>query len=342
MAGFLLVGNPTAQSGKNEQRIERARALFERGGVRCDFVPTAPDGKTIEMVRHVLDHGGHDVVVAMGGDGTFREVASALVDSVRRGAVQLAMLPTGTANDQGRSFGLAADEDALEENVAVAMARHETLLDGARLTTMNERGEALFSGYFFDSAAWGISARILSRRNEDRRTIEGIPIVREVLRDHALYATAALATFLESYITPDKFNVKAVVDGRRRGFVKLSDFVLKGTRIYAGAWVLDRTSRHDDGFFEAVPFRGKRDWTSKAIVDLEGNPLNEEVLNALGVSHSRPFRFARLELSFTVMDGGMPLAAQMDGEEIPAGARASVEVLPRAIRLIVPSAPRPS
>ena len=32
------------------------------------------------------------------------------------------MLPTGTANDQGKSFGLAAGPDALATNVAVIAA----------------------------------------------------------------------------------------------------------------------------------------------------------------------------------------------------------------------------
>jgi len=336
VASFLLVGNPTAQSGKNAGRIERARALFVQSGARCDFVPTQAAGATIANVRHVLDHGDHDVVVSMGGDGTFREVASALLDSKRRGDVALAMLPTGTANDQGRSFGLSAHEDALEENVQLALAGSETMLDGGRLTTFDASGSPLSSGYFFDSAAWGISARILQRRNEDRRNVERVPIVRDLWRDQALYATAALATFLESYVVTDKFTVHALIDGKSQTFSRLSDFLVKGTRVYAGAWVVDRTSRHDDGLFEAVPFRGKRDWTSKVLVDLEGNPLTEERLNALGVRHSKPFRFKRLDLAFDMPRRGAPLAAQMDGEELVAGPRATVEVLARVLRLIVP------
>ncbi len=337
MASYLVVGNPTAQSGKNEKRIELAVEHFKAAGVRCDFIATQPEGKTIETVRYVLDHGGHDVVVAMGGDGTFREVASALLDSARRTEVALAMLPTGTANDQGRSFGLSSDPDELEHNVRVALARRETALDGGRLTSRDASGNALFTGYFFDSAGWGISARVLARRNMDRRIVERVPIVRELWRDHALYATAALATFLESYVVSDKFAVRASVDGKPLTLSRLSDLIVKNTRVYAGAWVLDRTSRHDDGYFEAVPFRGKRDWTSKILVDLEGNPLTEERLNALGVRHSRPFRFRRLDLAFHAPRGGAPLAAQMDGEEVPFGPRATIEVLPRVLRLVVPS-----
>jgi len=112
---------------------------------------------------------------------------------------------------------------------------------------------------------------------------------------------------------------------------------VKNTRVYAGAWVLDRTARHDDGLFEIVPFRGKRDWTSKAIVDLEGNPITEGMLNELGIEHSHPLRGASIDLELTPPSGGAPLAAQLDGEEWPASQKVRINVLPRAIRMIVPA-----
>src|SRR5580658_2297167 len=102
-ATHLLVGNPTAQSGKNAARIERARTALREAGVTCDLLPTLPDGATIAAVTRALDDGGYGVVIAMGGDGTFREVASGLLESKRSTGIALGMLPTGTANDQGRS-----------------------------------------------------------------------------------------------------------------------------------------------------------------------------------------------------------------------------------------------
>ena len=115
---------------------------------------------------------------------------------------------------------------------------------------------------------------------------------------------------------------------------------MKGTRIYGGAWVFDPTSRHDDGLFEVVPFRGKLDWTSKAIVDLDGNPLSEEVLNAVGIEHTKPFRAAKLELRFDVATGGdgAPFMGQVDGEELAAAPDevVTIEVWKKALRLIVP------
>src|SRR5207245_588267 len=140
------------------------------------------------------------------------------------------------------------------------------------------------------------------------------------------------------YVTPDEFSALVEVAGEAepRVLEGLTDLIVKATRIYGGAWVFDRTSRHDDGLFEIVPFRGKLDWTSKAIVDLDGNPLHEEVWNQIGIEHSRPFKAARARFSFTPAPG-VPLAAQVDGEELAwDGGDAEIEVIPRAIRLVVP------
>lgn len=331
MATHLLVGNPTAQSGKNKERIDRALALLRARGIDVELLPTLPGGKTIGAVKDALERGSYRTVIAMGGDGTFREVASGLFSSRAKEDVALGMLPTGTANDQGKSFGLEATPEALERNVDVIAKGGETRLDVGVLSA-----EGHDPAYFFDSAGWGLSARVLAQRNRDRAVVETLGPLKEIYRDHAVYAGAFLKTFLESYVVDDKLHVDAVLDGKRIELDGLTDLVVKNTRIYAGAWVLDKTSRHDDGAFELVPFRGKRDWASKAIVDLDGNPVTEEILNEIGVEHSKPIRASVMELTITDPPGGAPLAAQIDGEEWPASARVRIEVVPRGIRLIVP------
>ncbi len=333
MASHLLVGNPTAQSGKNQERIERALELLAAAGIPADFQATLPGGKTIAAVRAVLEARPYDVVVAMGGDGTFREVAAGLYTSARREEVALGMLPAGTANDQGRSFGLHGDKAALERNVSVLRAGHETRLD----VGIYRGGGAAEPAYFFDSCGWGLSARVLAQRNKDRAVVEQLGPLKELYRDQAVYAGAFLKTFLESYVVDDKFEVTARLDGQRIELHGLTDLIVKNTRVYAGAWVLDETSRHDDGIFELVPFVGKLDWTSKAIRDLQVVPLNEEMLEQVGLEHSKTLRASTMELELVAPAGGAPLAAQLDGEEWPADARVRIDVAARALRLIVPA-----
>ncbi len=332
MATHLLVGNPTAQSGKNQQRIERALAVLKSAGVAADLLATLPEGKTIGAVRAALEAGSYDAVIAMGGDGTFREVAAGLFTSTQREAVALGMLPTGTANDQGKSFGLQADEAALARNVQVICAAHETRLD----VGIYRADGAAAPDYFFDSCGWGLSARVLAQRNRDRALVDTLGPLKELYRDHAVYAGAFLKTFLESYVIEDRLRVVAILDGRRVELNGLSDLIVKNTRVYAGAWVFDETSRHDDGIFELVPFVGKNDWVSKAIRDLEFVPLNEDMLEDLGLEHSKTLRASTMELEIFEPEGGAPLATQLDGEEWPASQRVRIEVAPRGIRLIVP------
>ena len=333
MVAHLVVGNPTAQSGKNQQRINRALALLRHAGIAADLLPTLPGGRTIEAVRAALDAGSYRAVIAMGGDGTFREVAAGLYTSQRREDVALGMLPTGTANDQGKSFGLQADEGALERNVEVIRAAHETRLDVGLYRAGGASGEP---DYFFDSCGWGLSARVLAQRNKDRALVDTLGPLKEVYRDQAVYAGAFVKKFLESYVIDDKLRVVATLDGRRVELDGLTDLIVKNTRVYAGAWVFDETSRHDDGIFELVPFVGKNDWVSKAIRDLEVMPINEGMLEDLGLEHSKTLRASSMDLEIFDPEGGAPLATQLDGEEWPANPRVQIEVAKQGIRLIIP------
>ena len=66
---------------------------------------------------------------------------------------------------------------------------------------------------------------------------------------------------------------------------------------------------------------------------LRRSPVGVDDLAALGFNHAPAVSGARFEL--TVRGAPLP-AAQCDGEELPAGERYRIEVVPRALRLIVP------
>ncbi len=336
-ARHLLVGNPTAQSGKNAARIAEAARLLDAAGVAHRFVATAPAGGTVQLVADTLAADpGIDTAIYMGGDGTFAEVAKGILASGRAAQVRLAMLPTGTANDQGKSFGLGSGEVDLGRNVRVVAAGREARLDAGRIVARDHAGAVVRQDWFFDSAGWGISPKVLSLRNEDRKAIGAIPIVRDVWRDQLVYAGALLRTFLASYVDDGKFDVRVGADGAVAEWRGLTDLVVKGTRIYGGLWVFDPEARADDGKFEVVPFVGKRDWVSKALVHLDPSGAAKEALEAVGLRHSRGLSAATIELAFDEQPG-QPLAAQIDGEEFPATPEVRIEVVPRALRIVVPA-----
>lgn len=341
MYRVLLVGNPTAQSGKNKERVGRAQKLIEEAGSSCELFATLPAGRTIPALTERLDRGGLDIVAAMGGDGTFREVGAALIASERREEIAMGMLPTGTANDQGKSFNLDASAAALPKNIEVLLGGRETRLDAGRIVLTTKEGPQP-AEMFFDSAGFGFTARVLGVRNQDRANVDKLGPLRELYRDKLVYTGAFVKTFLASYVDDHKFDAKVGFEApsprgsekAERAYFGLTDLIVKATRVYAGSWVFDPSSKHDDGLFEVVPFVGKADWTSKALLHIEGNPITEEMLNTIGVAHSPLFRARRLTISLEP-HGDEAVPAQIDGEERPAVTRIEVEVIPRAFRLIV-------
>lgn len=330
----LLVGNPTAQSGKNAARIDAARQLMDGWDLRHDFLATRSGGRTVGDVKRALQSGQYETVIAMGGDGTFAEVAKGLIESGSH--IPMGMLPTGTANDQGRSFGMSSSPAALETNVATLVARHIAPLDAGRVTAFDILDQPIGQDWFFDSLGWGISARILRLRNEDRRLVSGIPLFREVYRDQLVYAGALLRAFLASYIEEQKFEAEVITPDGHHFLHGLTDLVVKNTRYYAGAWVLDQTASSEDGLMEVVPFHGRNEWIGRAIVTLDTTPLPLHELEAIR-KMSPIIRAPTFTVKLLDRPLGEPVEAQLDGEEWLNAASWRIEVVRHALRLIVPA-----
>lgn len=328
----LLVGNPTAQSGRNRERIARARELLDIHSLNHEFMSTLPDGATVGAVTEAARSGRFSTIVAMGGDGTFREVAAGILES---GApVVLGMLPTGTANDQGRSFGMSAAPDALDRNVATLATRHIVPLDGGRLTPLGADGAQLApSTWFFDSAGWGMSARILRWRNEDRAAVGQVPLIRELYRDKFVYAGAVLQAFLASYVQEQDFDCTIETPAGMLQLDGITDLIIKNTRYYAGAWIFDESASPEDGLMELVPLRGRNELIARALLAHEQVPMFAEGLPA-GFQLSEIVRAPWFQL--VIRERGVKVEAQVDGEEHPSGTRWRIDVVRHAIQLIVP------
>lgn len=335
----VLFANPTAQSGKAEDLIREARALLGASGIRHEFIATAPMGGTVGLVRRAIDEGGADLIIYMGGDGTFAEVAKGILASDRAEEVSLGMLPTGTANDQGKSFGLSAGAAALSDNVAVIAAGHVSELDVGRVERLDEADQTTASDLFFDSFSVGFGADTLRTRNVDREAVSRIPLVRALYRDQLVYAGALVKRLLESYVSNITFDVEAVLDGQTTDYKSLIDVIVKNTRIFGGEWVLDPSAAHDDGAFELIPIAGRRDFTSKMLATYRHSPINEVNLREIGIEHSRPVRASSITITLIRPGIDEPVAAQIDGEEFPAGDKFRIACLPRLLRVICPAAP---
>ncbi len=332
----VLVANPTAQSGKAVAWVERARALLNAAGLAHDFIPTLPGSATVGEVRRAIDQGGCRLVIAMGGDGTFAEAAKGILGSGHAGEVSLGMLPMGTANDQGKSFGLRAGLDALEENVEVLRRGQVSEMDVGVVQRLDESDRVNHSDLYFDSMSIGLGASVLAERNRDRERVAEIPLVRSFYRNQLVYAGALLKKLARSAAGRATFDLEAEVDGETLYFKSVLDVIIKNTRIYGGEWVLAPDGTADDGLFEMVPVCGLGDLTSRALSGLRGSPIGDYELAQLGIHNARPVPGKSFLLTVMQPGAAEPPAAQIDGEEFPSGDRFRIEVLPCVLRLVVP------
>src|SRR4029078_9866177 len=144
---------------------------WERARLDARFLRAEPDGGTVGVVRGAIDERGARVVIAMGGDGTFAEAAKGILASAHAPDTSLALLPTGNANDQAKSFGLATGEAGLEANVEVIRAGVVFPLDVRPGERRDEADRVTHQDLFFDSFSLGLGAAVLAERNRDRRRV---------------------------------------------------------------------------------------------------------------------------------------------------------------------------
>jgi diacylglycerol kinase family enzyme len=331
---ILFMGNPSSRSGKAASRIAAALACMQSRGWEVDFLETQPEGRTVGLARDAIRREGYGIVVYLGGDGTFSEVAKGILDSGEE--VLLGVLPAGTANDQGKSFGISALPADIETNLDIIEAGHVTWLDVGRIERISSSGEVDASNYVFHSIGWGIQPDVLVQRNKDRKLIEQVPLLRFFYRDQAVYVGAILNRYLASWREPTKFEAIAMVDDERLTLASLSDIVVNATAVYGGSWILDQRSKPDDGLFEFIPLHGRRDWAQQALKNLTPIVVWNQQINVFDYRRSSSRQFSRLEVWLSRPENA-DIQSQLDGEEWVTGTHFRLEIEAKRLAVITPS-----
>ena len=337
---ILVVGNPSSHSGKAAKRIEKVLELMDRMGIRHEFRSTLPSRGTVGMVADAVANDGFRTVAYLGGDGTFYEVATGIIQSGMASEVRLGMLPSGTANDQGKSFGISSAPRSLEENVRTIAAGNTTRLDVGEVTAISDDGVVMRRDLFFDSLGWGLSASILAQRNRDIQATRDLPFINQIYRDHIVYVRAALQEVTTSLVTRDRFSAEVEVDGELFEWNNLSDLLLSNTLIFAGEWIVSPECEHDDGKVEIAPFVGVGDWTGKLILNHKKFPIKKDAIERLGLGSSTVVKGANIRIQLFRPTNEAKLPAELDGEEFLSANFFEIRVHSRLLTLIVPEKPK--
>lgn len=337
----LLVANPTARSGKARRFIDEALEALKDASLDPEFLPTLPEGKTVAALAERLEREDVSRVVYMGGDGTFAEAAKGIILARERTGVDLplGMLPMGTANDQGRSFGILSGSRALRRNVDIIAGGVEQWLDVGRIVALDDEGRTVAQDLWFDSCGVGASAEILYLRNRDREWVEHVPLLRRLYRDKVVYTSATLRTLLGGLVSRATFVAEITMDGLSEVYSGVSDILVQGTILYAGDWIFDPHAKPDDGKFEVVILRGPADWAAAAIAGHKHNPVTGDDLEVLGVPRREVPQAKTIDVRLLNTEDRGRVHAQIDGEEFVSTRHYRIQNLFNHLRIIVPEDP---
>lgn len=97
---ILFIFNPHSGTSKRGLNSQLIMENFDAPDWECNVVPTTHAGHAKQMAKDASKN--TDIIVAIGGDGTVNEVASAIVDT----KVALAIIPRGSGNGLSNFLGI--------------------------------------------------------------------------------------------------------------------------------------------------------------------------------------------------------------------------------------------
>lgn len=227
MAGadrVCVIVNPAAGRGRGARALPAVCAAFAAVGITDVRQSTVKEGEATVAARAIGE--GCTTLVAVGGDGTWSNVANAILHS---GAdVRLAVIAAGTGNDFAKTAGAPARDLAATARLVVDGA--ERRVDVGRIEDR----------HFLNIAGFGFDIAVL----EDIHRISW-------LRGDALYIYSALRQLGRFAGSPIDVSSPA----RRRGESSHLMLIIANARNFGGAFRIAPGASITDGQLDAVAIR---------------------------------------------------------------------------------------
>ena len=121
MRNCVIIYNPNSGHTMNEGNLKSVKKILPEYGYNVKIIPTKYAGHAKEIVSHIESA---DLVISVGGDGTFNEVVTGNMQ--RKNRLLVANIPIGTTNDVGAMFGYGKN---FESNLKLLMEGSEKSID---------------------------------------------------------------------------------------------------------------------------------------------------------------------------------------------------------------------
>jgi diacylglycerol kinase (ATP) len=303
MPHAVIVYNPAAGRYPSRMLVERAGSVLQNAGWKVSL-DQSNDGEHISSLAHQAAANGVDYFLVAGGDGSLNEALPGLVGS----QTALGVLPAGTANVWAQELGLPGLSWtrwlALEESAGLLTQGEVIQVD---VGLCNQRHFLLWAGVGLDA--------FIVHRIEPRQPWE---------KHFAVVQYAASVVWHAAKW--QGVNLRVEVDGETmEGHFLLA--LVSNVHLYAGGYAtLSPEARLNDGKMDLWLF--------------EGETLGDTVqifLELLSQQHTQSPRVYRKEFQRLVMRSESPAFVQVDGEPFDTKSPVHIEVLPKALRVLVPA-----
>jgi diacylglycerol kinase (ATP) len=221
----FVVFNPMSGRGRGASVVQPfLGALREAGVVRVDHAVTARAGDEQALTDSALARGFRRIV-AVGGDGTWSNVANAVIRSGT--SAQLGLVPAGTGCDLAKSLGVPARD--LRACARIVAAGRERRID---VGCIEDR-------YFLNVTGFGFDIAVIEQTWKVRW-----------LTGHLLYLYCAVR---QLFAFPG-FPVHVQADGSPPARLDLLMLVIANARVFGGGFQIAPQAELGDGRLDAVWF----------------------------------------------------------------------------------------
>lgn len=292
----LVIANPASNHGETAKLIPTAAELLSNV-IPHELVVTSSPGHARELAAA---SDGHDLVIALGGDGTVHEVLNGIMQHPSSSRPALSILPTGSGNDYRRTLGIPI-------NLSAAI-----LAIGAGERRSVDVG--VCNGvYFANTLAIGLDAQVTAMSVEMKVTTgrTGLP----------LYLSALMHVLFKEYRT---YDVMMSFDGAPEEPRSMTLIAFTHGPTYGGGFYITPQAVGDDGaadicLIDAIPL-----WQALWRVPF-----------VIPGKHTWMKPVHMLRHASALIRADRPIPGQIDGEVMLSDTY-EVSTLERALEVVVP------
>ncbi len=310
----LVIANPKAGSGRGAKLDEQLKVI-ESTLHGVDIALTERPRHASELAERAAVE-GREVVVAFGGDGSIHEVVNGLMRAREAGhtGTALGVIGRGTGSDFNKTLGI---EPRLDRFLAVISAGHTRSIDVGRLRFAGPSGSE--TAYFMNILSAGMGGLVDRYVHETAGWAGG----------KAGYFLASTRALIESQV--GKLRARIELDGEtREEQLSTRQISICNGRYFGSGMHVAPMAKLDDGAFDVIDMgdasRLKFALSSSAVYS--GAHLKNP-----DVKH---FRCQKLSLEILNERARPVFLLDVDGEPL-GGLPLEVELLPRALRVLLPS-----